>query len=267
MYTTLFAKISYSRCIKIEIHLYPPLPKQQQQKNPSFQNIKDQEKCFHGRIYSSWVCSCCLFCHPEFRSSAAERSPQHAPALGKFPLFHPKIPAGLGRAGGANARGNWGWGFGTCRAPSSPHIPHPQGPGQAGGNSRIPQKLLPAEAPGQVWGCPTSPTSSSGVGREGWEQSIPDPRHSQQELTPGGFWGAPPALLLPPPFSTGLGLSTSGRLVALQGPPCHPGCHPALGERGWQSPAERRMHRERPQNKVTKQKQWPWPCDNSEIII
>lgn len=26
MYTTLFAKISYSRCIKIEIHLYPPPP-------------------------------------------------------------------------------------------------------------------------------------------------------------------------------------------------------------------------------------------------
>lgn len=99
MYTTLFAKISYSRCIKIEIHLYPPLPQATTKKTPSFQNIKDQEKCFHGRIYSSWVCSCCLFCHPEFRllrsRNEAPTKPQHR---GNFSFSTPKARHGAGPA-------------------------------------------------------------------------------------------------------------------------------------------------------------------------
>lgn len=87
MYTTLFAKISYSRCIKIEIHLYPPPtpPKQQKKKTP-FKILRiRRRKCFHGRIYSSRGCSCCLFCQPSFGLLAhrSRRWKSHrAPRLG-----------------------------------------------------------------------------------------------------------------------------------------------------------------------------------------
>lgn len=109
------------------------------------------------------------------------------------------------------------------------------------------------------------------LGREGWEQSVPDPLRDFPSRK--GVLGCSPCTPraehpFPPSFSTGLGLRSQwkagGIPVASQGPPCPSGVTFPL-EKGMAKPCW--IRRERPQNKVTKQKQWPWLCDNNEIII
>lgn len=111
--------------------------------------------------------------------------------------------------------------------------PRPPGLPCLGRNSQLgspgfPDQLLPSQHQRQEVLPQPSLTSSSDVGREGWELSMADPQIPSRNGL-GGSGCSPCAPWAERAFSTPLS-RTSARLVALQGPPRPSGCHLSLGE-------------------------------------